>query len=49
MYSEDGRPAGAKSIITASTDVTQPGEFVIKVGTIRCSAYSFQRRNSKST
>jgi len=48
MYSEDGRPAGAKSVITASTDVAQPGEFVIKVGTIGCSAYGFQRCNSKS-
>ena len=34
MYSEDGRPAGAKSVISASTYVAQPGEFVIKVGTI---------------
>jgi hypothetical protein len=42
MYSEDGRLAGAKSIISASTDVAQPGEFVIKVGTIRCSAYGLQ-------
>ena len=47
MYREDGRPAGGKSIITASTDVAQPGEFVIKVGTIGCSAYGFQRCNSK--
>jgi hypothetical protein len=31
------------SVITASTDVAQPGEFIIMVRTIGCSAYGFQR------
>jgi len=44
-YSGDGYPAGVKSIITASTDVTQPGGFVIKVGAIGCSAFGSQRCN----
>ena len=37
------QPVGAKSINSALADVVQSGEFIIRVGTIWCSAYSLQR------
>jgi hypothetical protein len=39
-YSEDGRLAGAKNVFTASTDVAQLEEFIIKVRAIGCSAFA---------
>jgi hypothetical protein len=45
---EGDYPTGAKSVIAASIDVVQPGEFIIRVSTIECSAFSFKCRGSKS-
>jgi hypothetical protein len=44
-YSEYGCPAGAKSVITVSTDVAQPWEFVLEIGAIGCLAFGSERCN----
>ena len=44
-YRGSDYPTGTQSINAASADVVQSGGIIIRVGTIGCSAYGFQRCN----